>query len=189
MERRAGGRGVAAGGWGVAAPAPDPRLRATRAREREMTGYSQQNRCRGQLAARLLTRGPSLTVCLYNIQGKDIVHIWELGGGTTSIELMESVVTVNSIESMKCVLVLDLSKPAELWGRTASTQFYDHFSPVSQRMPPPHTPWNRLYLASCLLDVDWCMQSDVICPIWDFKGCSRRCSASLSPGSSGSPLI
>lgn len=51
-----------------------------------------------------------------NDMGKDIVHIWELGGGTASIELMESVATVNSIETMKCVLVLDLSKPAELWG-------------------------------------------------------------------------
>lgn len=50
-----------------------------------------------------------------NDLGKDIVHLWELGGGTTSVDLMETVISATNIEAFKCVIVVDLSRPKELW--------------------------------------------------------------------------
>eukprot|EP00730_Choanoeca_flexa_P006649 TRINITY_DN12194_c0_g3_i5.p4 TRINITY_DN12194_c0_g3~~TRINITY_DN12194_c0_g3_i5.p4 ORF type:complete len:179 (+),score=9.59 TRINITY_DN12194_c0_g3_i5:3356-3892(+) len=46
---------------------------------------------------------------------KDVVHIWELGGGTALKELLETPITVSSIKSLSIVLVLDLSQPDTLW--------------------------------------------------------------------------
>ncbi|XP_064014472.1 cytoplasmic dynein 2 light intermediate chain 1 isoform X2 [Pogoniulus pusillus] len=46
---------------------------------------------------------------------KDIAHFWELGGGTSLLELIQIPVTSNNIKSLAVVLVLDLSKPNELW--------------------------------------------------------------------------
>ncbi|KFR09126.1 Cytoplasmic dynein 2 light intermediate chain 1, partial [Opisthocomus hoazin] len=46
---------------------------------------------------------------------KDIAHFWELGGGTSLLELIRIPITSNNIRSLAVVLVLDLSKPNELW--------------------------------------------------------------------------
>ncbi|XP_059841694.1 cytoplasmic dynein 2 light intermediate chain 1 [Hypanus sabinus] len=46
---------------------------------------------------------------------KDIAHFWELGGGTSLSDLAQIPITVNNIRSLSVVLVLDLSKPNELW--------------------------------------------------------------------------
>eukprot|EP00045_Choanoeca_perplexa_P011782 m.126161 g.126161 ORF g.126161 m.126161 type:complete len:234 (+) comp15767_c0_seq4:58-759(+) len=46
---------------------------------------------------------------------KDVVHIWELGGGTALKELLETPITVNSAKALSLMVVLDLSKPDELW--------------------------------------------------------------------------
>ncbi|NXX89733.1 DC2L1 protein, partial [Centropus bengalensis] len=46
---------------------------------------------------------------------KDVAHFWELGGGTSLLELIRIPITSNSIRSFSVVLVLDLSKPNELW--------------------------------------------------------------------------
>ncbi|XP_042732695.1 cytoplasmic dynein 2 light intermediate chain 1 isoform X1 [Lagopus leucura] len=46
---------------------------------------------------------------------KDIAHFWEIGGGTSLLELIRIPITVNNVRSFAVVLVLDLSKPNELW--------------------------------------------------------------------------
>ncbi|XP_052662332.1 cytoplasmic dynein 2 light intermediate chain 1 isoform X2 [Harpia harpyja] len=46
---------------------------------------------------------------------KDIAHFWELGGGTSLLELIRIPISSNNIRSFAVVLVLDLSKPNELW--------------------------------------------------------------------------
>uniref|UniRef100_UPI00398E57F2 cytoplasmic dynein 2 light intermediate chain 1 isoform X2 n=1 Tax=Pristiophorus japonicus TaxID=55135 RepID=UPI00398E57F2 len=46
---------------------------------------------------------------------KDIAHFWELGGGTSLSDLAQIPITVDSIRTLSIVLVLDLSKPNELW--------------------------------------------------------------------------
>ncbi|NXP50161.1 DC2L1 protein, partial [Heliornis fulica] len=46
---------------------------------------------------------------------KDVAHFWELGGGTSLVELTQIPITSNNIRSFAVVLVLDLSKPNELW--------------------------------------------------------------------------
>uniref|UniRef100_A0A8C9F3D3 Dynein cytoplasmic 2 light intermediate chain 1 n=1 Tax=Pavo cristatus TaxID=9049 RepID=A0A8C9F3D3_PAVCR len=46
---------------------------------------------------------------------KDIAHFWEIGGGTSLLDLIRIPITVNNIRSFAVVLVLDLSKPNELW--------------------------------------------------------------------------
>ncbi|XP_075605244.1 cytoplasmic dynein 2 light intermediate chain 1 isoform X2 [Balearica regulorum gibbericeps] len=46
---------------------------------------------------------------------KDVAHFWELGGGTSLLELIRIPITSNNIRSFAVVLVLDLSKPNELW--------------------------------------------------------------------------
>ncbi|XP_055581420.1 cytoplasmic dynein 2 light intermediate chain 1 isoform X2 [Falco cherrug] len=46
---------------------------------------------------------------------KDVAHFWELGGGTSLLELIRIPITSNNIRSFAVVLVLDLSKPSELW--------------------------------------------------------------------------
>uniref|UniRef100_U3IR72 Cytoplasmic dynein 2 light intermediate chain 1 n=1 Tax=Anas platyrhynchos platyrhynchos TaxID=8840 RepID=U3IR72_ANAPP len=46
---------------------------------------------------------------------KDTAHFWELGGGTSLQELIQIPITSNNIRSFAVVLVLDLSKPNELW--------------------------------------------------------------------------
>ncbi|XP_068041967.1 cytoplasmic dynein 2 light intermediate chain 1 isoform X2 [Anomalospiza imberbis] len=46
---------------------------------------------------------------------KDVAHFWELGGGTSLVELIRIPITSYNIRSFAVVLVLDLSKPNELW--------------------------------------------------------------------------
>ncbi|XP_043931007.1 cytoplasmic dynein 2 light intermediate chain 1 isoform X2 [Protopterus annectens] len=46
---------------------------------------------------------------------KDIAHLWELGGGTSLTELITIPINVSSIRTLSLVLVLDLSKPHDLW--------------------------------------------------------------------------
>ncbi|XP_075451896.1 cytoplasmic dynein 2 light intermediate chain 1 [Ascaphus truei] len=46
---------------------------------------------------------------------KDIAHFWELGGGTSLLDLICIPITNNSIWMFSIVLVLDLSNPNELW--------------------------------------------------------------------------
>lgn len=47
--------------------------------------------------------------------GKDVGHIWELGGGTFLSKLIEIPLTSATIRSMAIIIVLDLSLPNELW--------------------------------------------------------------------------
>ncbi|KAE8600646.1 hypothetical protein XENTR_v10013344 [Xenopus tropicalis] len=46
---------------------------------------------------------------------KDIAHFWELGGGTSLLDLIQIPITSDNLMSFSVVLVLDLSKPNELW--------------------------------------------------------------------------
>ncbi|NXO02129.1 DC2L1 protein, partial [Rhinopomastus cyanomelas] len=46
---------------------------------------------------------------------KTVAHFWELGSGTSLLELIRIPITSNNIRSFGVVLVLDLSKPNELW--------------------------------------------------------------------------
>lgn len=46
---------------------------------------------------------------------KDIVHVWELGGGSTMSSLVDTVITPSNIRTISVVLVLDLSQPYQLW--------------------------------------------------------------------------
>ncbi|XP_075060246.1 cytoplasmic dynein 2 light intermediate chain 1 [Mixophyes fleayi] len=46
---------------------------------------------------------------------KDIAHFWELGGGTSLLDLIPIPITSENIGTFSIVLVLDLSKPSELW--------------------------------------------------------------------------
>ncbi|OXB65484.1 hypothetical protein ASZ78_014835 [Callipepla squamata] len=46
---------------------------------------------------------------------KDIAHFWEIGGGTSLLELIQIPITISNIRSFGVVLVLDLSRPNELW--------------------------------------------------------------------------
>ncbi|XP_066451662.1 cytoplasmic dynein 2 light intermediate chain 1 [Eleutherodactylus coqui] len=46
---------------------------------------------------------------------KDIAHFWELGGGTSLLDLIQIPITSENIRTFSMVLVLDLSKPNELW--------------------------------------------------------------------------
>ncbi|XP_074844636.1 cytoplasmic dynein 2 light intermediate chain 1 isoform X2 [Carettochelys insculpta] len=48
-------------------------------------------------------------------QPKDIAHFWELGGGTSLLDLIRVPITSENIRSFAIILVLDLSKPNELW--------------------------------------------------------------------------
>nr|WAW84856.1 cytoplasmic dynein 2 light intermediate chain [Halisarca dujardinii] len=46
---------------------------------------------------------------------KQIANIWELGGGTLLTDLINLPVTVDTLSTLSVVVVLDLSKPEELW--------------------------------------------------------------------------
>uniref|UniRef100_A0A8D0KK93 Cytoplasmic dynein 2 light intermediate chain 1 n=1 Tax=Salvator merianae TaxID=96440 RepID=A0A8D0KK93_SALMN len=46
---------------------------------------------------------------------KNIAHFWELGGGTSLLDLIPIPITTANIRTFAVVLVLDLSKPEELW--------------------------------------------------------------------------
>ncbi|XP_032881408.1 cytoplasmic dynein 2 light intermediate chain 1 isoform X1 [Amblyraja radiata] len=46
---------------------------------------------------------------------KDISHFWELGGGTLLSDLAQIPITVDNVRTLSVVLVLDLSKPNDLW--------------------------------------------------------------------------
>ncbi|XP_055986568.1 cytoplasmic dynein 2 light intermediate chain 1 [Sorex fumeus] len=46
---------------------------------------------------------------------KDLAHFWELGGGTSLLDLISIAITSESVQTLSVVLVLDLSKPHDLW--------------------------------------------------------------------------
>ncbi|RXM99212.1 Cytoplasmic dynein 2 light intermediate chain 1 [Acipenser ruthenus] len=46
---------------------------------------------------------------------KDIAHFWELGGGTSLSDLIQIPITTDNVRSLSVVVVLDLSKPSDLW--------------------------------------------------------------------------
>lgn len=46
---------------------------------------------------------------------KDIAHLWELGAGTSLLDLIGVPITCDSLRTFSVVLVLDLSRPDELW--------------------------------------------------------------------------
>ncbi|XP_015265648.1 PREDICTED: LOW QUALITY PROTEIN: cytoplasmic dynein 2 light intermediate chain 1 [Gekko japonicus] len=46
---------------------------------------------------------------------KDIAHFWELGGGTSLLDLIPIPITTSNIRTLAIVLVLDLSVPNALW--------------------------------------------------------------------------
>ncbi|VDM47165.1 unnamed protein product [Toxocara canis] len=46
---------------------------------------------------------------------KDVAHIWELGGGTSLLNLMDIPLTSKNIEVTSLVIVIDLTKPEEMW--------------------------------------------------------------------------
>ncbi|KAK6061352.1 hypothetical protein COOONC_00980 [Cooperia oncophora] len=46
---------------------------------------------------------------------KDVCHIWELGGGTKLVQLLAIPLVKENIHSVSVVLVLDLTRPYELW--------------------------------------------------------------------------
>ncbi|KAG8199952.1 hypothetical protein JTE90_006198 [Oedothorax gibbosus] len=47
--------------------------------------------------------------------GKEICHIWELGGATLFMDLLEIPINLENLRNLSVVLVLDLSKVEELW--------------------------------------------------------------------------
>lgn len=51
---------------------------------------------------------------------KDIVHIWELGGGISLSQLIAVPITENTLLNTSVILVLDLSEPNKMW-QTAET--------------------------------------------------------------------
>ncbi|KAI8486671.1 Cytoplasmic dynein 2 light intermediate chain 1 [Branchiostoma belcheri] len=50
-----------------------------------------------------------------NNLAKDVVNIWELGGGTFLSRLVDTAINVNSVRQLGIMLVLDLSRPEDLW--------------------------------------------------------------------------
>lgn len=50
-----------------------------------------------------------------NNLGKDIAHIWELGGGLQLAKMMDSVVSATSLRTLSVLIVIDLSRPREIW--------------------------------------------------------------------------
>ncbi|ESN93853.1 hypothetical protein HELRODRAFT_193897 [Helobdella robusta] len=50
-----------------------------------------------------------------NSMGKDIGHVWEVGGGVLMSKLIESVIDNKNISSTGIVLTVDLSQPKRLW--------------------------------------------------------------------------
>ncbi|XP_064387281.1 cytoplasmic dynein 2 light intermediate chain 1-like isoform X2 [Halichondria panicea] len=46
---------------------------------------------------------------------KDVTHIWELGGGAILAKLVDIPITVETISNLSVVIVVDLSKPEEIW--------------------------------------------------------------------------
>ncbi|EHH22087.1 hypothetical protein EGK_05283, partial [Macaca mulatta] len=52
---------------------------------------------------------------MFVFQPKDIAHFWELGGGTSLLDLISVPITSDTLRTFSLVLVLDLSKPNDLW--------------------------------------------------------------------------
>ena len=46
---------------------------------------------------------------------KDVCHIWELGGGPAFHSVLETPLSPSKLPSLHIVLMVDLSKPDELW--------------------------------------------------------------------------
>jgi hypothetical protein len=79
-----------------------------------------------------------------NNLGKDIAHLWELGGGAFLTQLMDSVITASSLRALSCVVVVDLSKPSEMWARDrvllTSATFCSAWNEFGTRvLPSQHT--------------------------------------------------
>jgi len=78
------------------------------------------------------------------LQAKDVTHLWELGGGTFLSKLVEVSITADTISCLSAVLVLDLSKPEELWNtqetfvkkiRQCVTHVLAELKPVNPSLP------------------------------------------------------
>ena len=52
--------------------------------------------------------------------GRDVAHLWELAGGTFLSKIIDVVVTMETIHRLAIVIVLDLSRPEELWNTLES---------------------------------------------------------------------
>ncbi|CAL8069515.1 unnamed protein product [Calicophoron daubneyi] len=50
-----------------------------------------------------------------NFAAKSVVHIWELGGGSQLADLIDITINPENVLNLTMILVLDLSKPEELW--------------------------------------------------------------------------
>ncbi|KAK4469259.1 hypothetical protein MN116_006576 [Schistosoma mekongi] len=72
-----------------------------------------------------------------NFLTKAVSQIWELGGGLKLSDLLGVVITPNNILSLHLILVIDLSKPEELWD-TVDTLLNSVSARVDQML-------NRLY--------------------------------------------
>ena len=46
---------------------------------------------------------------------KDIVHLWELAGGTNLTDLTDAVITADNLPGLSLVIIIDLSQPGTLW--------------------------------------------------------------------------
>ncbi|XP_024152407.1 cytoplasmic dynein 2 light intermediate chain 1 [Oryzias melastigma] len=77
---------------------------------------------------------------------KDIAHLWELGGGTSLSDLVQIPITPVSVGSLSVILVLDLSKPNDLWVtsekllQAAQTQVEKVFSQSQKTKPGAKNP-------------------------------------------------
>ncbi|CAJ0946550.1 unnamed protein product, partial [Mesorhabditis belari] len=83
-----------------------------------------QNCGKSSLVLRFLERNenPKMTIGLEYTYGrrtrgnnKDVGHLWELGGGSRLSSLLSIPLTPQNIEIASLVIVLDLTKPHELW--------------------------------------------------------------------------
>ncbi|CAH8837591.1 unnamed protein product [Trichobilharzia szidati] len=68
-----------------------------------------------------------------------VSHIWELGGGSKLSDLIDVLITPNNILNLHLILVVDLSKPTELWDtvdnllKSASSRVEQIFSRLRQK--------------------------------------------------------
>uniref|UniRef100_A0A0M3J0M0 Cytoplasmic dynein 2 light intermediate chain 1 n=1 Tax=Anisakis simplex TaxID=6269 RepID=A0A0M3J0M0_ANISI len=60
---------------------------------------------------------------------KDVANIWELGGGTSLLNLFDIPLTKKNIEISSVLIVVDLSKPEQMWNT-----FYDLLNAIRKRL-------------------------------------------------------
>ncbi|CAH8837589.1 unnamed protein product [Trichobilharzia szidati] len=74
-----------------------------------------------------------------NYMTRAVSHIWELGGGSKLSDLIDVLITPNNILNLHLILVVDLSKPTELWDtvdnllKSASSRVEQIFSRLRQK--------------------------------------------------------